>query len=58
MCAHEPQCQALEKEGIDMTVFQPRRLATLSVYYAMFLRKSSMKWLTKMLTRVKGSAPH
>ena len=29
---------AMEKKGIDMTTFKPNHFATLSVYYAMFLR--------------------
>ena len=34
----EKLAQVFDKEGIDMTVFRPNHFATLSVYYAKFLR--------------------
>ena len=34
---------AFEKQGIDMTVFKPNHFATLSVYYALFLRKDDAR---------------
>ena len=35
--------EALEKANVDMTAFKPRQVATLSVYYALFLRKGNTR---------------
>ena len=35
--------KAFEKEGIDITVFKPKHFATLSVYYASFIRRDKRK---------------
>jgi len=35
--------EAFEKQSIDVTVFKPNHLATLSAYYALFLRKDGAR---------------
>ena len=35
--------EAFDKENVDITAFKPGQVATLSVYYALFLRKNDTR---------------
>lgn len=58
----EQLARAFDKEGVDMSVFQPNHFATLAVYYARFLRKDSgrphnglARWCFGIRTYVSGA---